>query len=71
MPTEIDNNDLKSYIKYRRNEISFSKDNDDEIELVKGSDYYEFSPALWSFFYHLYGCKDIIMIRYFRNRRSS
>lgn len=63
MPGEIDNSDIKSYILYRREErgiVSSQIQNDDDIELIKGNEYFEFSPSLWKFFFDLYGAKPII-----------
>lgn len=60
MPKEIDNSDLRSFIEYRRNTRIGYQDNDDDIIINKGTEYYEISPALWTFFYNLYGSRSII-----------
>jgi hypothetical protein len=67
MPGEIDNSDLYQYILYARAERTIDHQYDDDLQLGKGDDYFQLSPALWRFFYDLYGCRHIIQIRYYRS----
>lgn len=39
---------------------------DNNLQIEKLRDYYEFSLQMWKLFYDLYGCKNIIVIRYLK-----
>lgn len=65
MPNEIDNTGLRNFIiSWRQQKVTYNN-TDNDIELVKQEDYYEFPYNLWKFFYDIYGCRPIIVIRYF------
>lgn len=38
---------------------------DTDIQLTKDEDYFEFPYQLWRFFYEIYGCRPIIVVKYF------
>ena len=65
LPNEIDNSSLRNYILQWKQQHPNYQGVDNEIELKKRQDYFELSPDLWRMFYDHYGCKPVILVRYF------
>jgi len=56
---------LRNFILTWRQQNNSYSNADTDITLAKDDDYFEFPYSLWKFFYDIYGCRPIIVVKYF------
>ena len=55
LPGDINNTYLANFITEERRKRHFPED-DDDLELEEGKDFFQFGEELWKYFYNQYNC---------------